>query len=44
MEYIKDAMMKRIGKSKSINYIKIVDKKYDDFINDYVKSDNNQPE
>ena len=44
MEHIKDNMMKKIGKDSSINYIKIVDKNYDQFIEDYVKSDNNQPE
>ena len=44
MEYIKDNMMKRMNKSTGVNYIKIVDKNYDDFMGDYVKSDNNQPE
>lgn len=44
MEYIKDNMMKQLHQRTGINYIKIVDKKYDDFMNDYVKSDNNQPE
>jgi hypothetical protein len=44
MEYIKDNMMKRMNKSTGVNYIKIVDKNYDDFMEDYVKSDNNQPE
>ena len=44
MEYIKDNMMKRMNKKTGVNYIKIVDKNYDDFMNDYVKSDNNQPE
>lgn len=44
MEYIKDNMMKRLNKETGINYIKIVDKNYDQFMEDYVKSDNNQPE
>ena len=44
IEHRKDAMMEyECGKSGQ-HYIKIMDKKYDEFINDYVKSDNNRPE
>jgi hypothetical protein len=44
IEYLKDAMMAKNAKQTAINYIKIVDKDYNDFFRDYVKSDNNQPE
>lgn len=44
IEYLKDAMMKQRMKNSAMNYIKIVDKNYDEFMEDYVKSDNNQPE
>ena len=44
IEYLKDAMMRRESKRSAIHYIKIVDKNYDEFIRDYVKSDGNQPE
>lgn len=44
MEHLKDLMMKKIGRKSAINYLKIVDKNYDDFIENYVKSDSNRPE
>lgn len=44
IEYLKDARMKRETDQNGINYIKIVDKIYDDFMEDYVKSDHNRPE
>ena len=44
IEYLKDARMKAETQKSSINYIKIVDKNYDEFMRDYVKSDQNQPE
>ena len=43
IEHLKDERMAREMKKTSINYIKIVDKKYDEFIRDYVNSDTNQP-
>ena len=43
IEHLKDERMAREMKKTNINYIKIVDKKYDEFIRDYVKSDTNQP-
>lgn len=44
IESRKDNRMKMETQKSSINYIKIVDKNYDEFIRVYVKSDNNQPE
>lgn len=44
IEYLKDDRMKLEMKKTSINYIKIVDKNYDEFDSVYVKSDTNQPE
>ena len=44
IEYLKDARMKAETRKSSINYIKIVDKNYTEFMEDYVKSDQNQPE
>lgn len=44
IEYLKDARMRVETKKTSINYIKIVDKKYDEFMEIYVKSDTNRPE
>lgn len=44
IESRKDNRMKAETQKSSINYIKIVDKNYDEFIKHYVKSDNNQPE
>lgn len=44
IEYLKDARMAVEMKRTSINYIKIVDKNYDEFMSTYVKSDTNQPE
>ena len=44
IEYLKDAMMANVSKQTAINYIKIVDKKYETFIRDYIMSDNNRPE
>lgn len=44
IESRKDKRMMYETKRSSINYIKIVDKNYDAFIREYVKSDNNQPE
>ena len=44
IEHRKDKMMADNTKQTAINYLKIVDKNYDEFERDYVKSDNNQPE
>ena len=44
MEALKDKRLHDEEKKTSIHYIKIVDKNYDEFMRDYVKSDNNQPE
>ena len=44
MEYRKDRMMARNERQTKRHYIKIVDKNYDEFMDDYVKSDMNQPE
>lgn len=44
IEHLKDQMMMKRMKKSAMNYIKIVDKNYTDFLNDYVKSDQNQPE
>lgn len=44
IEYRKDNMMKKNMKKTAMNYLKIVDKNYDEFLSDYVKSDQNQPE
>lgn len=44
IEYLKDARLMYETKKTNIHYIKIVDKKYDEFIKEYVKSDNNRPE
>lgn len=44
IESRKDARMRFETKKSAINYIKIVDKNYEEFMRDYVKSDNNQPE
>lgn len=44
IEYLKDARMMVEMKKTSINYIKIVDKNYDDFLDTYVNSDTNKPE
>ena len=44
IEHRKDQRMQNLMKKTSINYIKIVDKKYDEFDENYVKSDSNQPE
>ena len=44
IEHRKDAMMEYECGKIGQHYIKIMDKKYDEFINDYVKSDNNRPE
>ena len=44
IEYLKDARMRKECDKTGLHYLKIVDKKYDEFIELYVKSDNNQPE
>ena len=44
MEALKDKRLHDEEKKTNIRYIKIVDKKYDDFIRDYVKSDENRPD
>lgn len=44
IEHRKDDRMKIETRKSNINYIKIVDKNYDEFIRTYVKSDNNKPE
>lgn len=44
IEHQKDLMMKRMCSRSGKHYIKILDKNYDDFMKDYVKSDNNKPE
>lgn len=44
MEALKDKRMRDEERKTSIHYIKIVDKNYEEFMRDYVKSDTNQPE
>lgn len=44
IEYLKDARMHAEEKKTNIHYIKIVDKNYTDFMQDYVKSDMNHPD
>ena len=44
IEYLKDARMHAEEKKTNIHYIKIIDKNYDEFMRDYVKSDMNHPE
>lgn len=44
IEYLKDNRMSLETKRSNINYIKIVDKSYDEFIKTYVKSDTNKPD
>jgi hypothetical protein len=44
IEYLKDERMAVEMKRTAINYIKIVDKNYDEFLETYVKSDRNKPE
>lgn len=44
IEYLKDARMRKECDKTGLHYLKIVDKNYDEFIELYVKSDNNQPE
>lgn len=44
MEHLKDAYMAVDSRKNGIHYIKIVDKNYDEFMRDYVKSDTNAPE
>ena len=44
IEHLKDKQMIAEAGKNGIHYIKIVDKKYDEFDNDYVKSDFNKPE
>lgn len=44
IEYLKDARMHAEERKTNIHYIKIVDKNYTDFMQDYVKSDMNHPD
>ena len=44
MEALKDKRLQDEEKKTNIHYIKIVDKNYDEFIRDYVKSDENKPD
>ena len=44
IEHLKDHRLEYETQKTNINYIKIVDKNYDDFDRIYVKSDNNKPE
>ena len=44
IERLKDQRLKAEEKKTNIHYIKIVDKNYDEFSRDYVKSDENRPE
>ena len=50
MEHLRDienrkaAMMENECKKLGHHYLKILDKNYDEFISDYVKTDNNRPE
>jgi hypothetical protein len=44
MEALKDKRLAAEEKTTNIHYIKIVDKKYDEFMRDYVKSDENKPD
>jgi hypothetical protein len=43
MEHLKDAYMAAESRKNGIHYLKIVDKKYDEFMKEYVKSDTNAP-
>jgi hypothetical protein len=44
IEFLKDKRMRAETNATGINYIKIVDKNYDEFIESYVKSNTNRPE
>lgn len=44
IEHKKDLRMQKEAAQNGIHYIKILDKNYEEFDNDYVKSDSNQPE
>lgn len=44
MEALKDRRLHDEEKKTNIHYLKIVDKNYDEFMRDYVKSDMNKPE
>lgn len=44
IEHLKDKRMGLETRKSGIHYIKILDKKYDEFDREYVKSDNNKPE
>ncbi len=44
IEHRKDIRMQKEAAQSGIHYIKILDKKYDEFDEDYVKSDSNMPE
>lgn len=44
IEYLKDKQMERECAKSGIHYIKIVEKNYDEFIEDYIESDHNAPE
>lgn len=44
IEALKDAAVRRECQNIGMHYIKILDKDYSEFMRDYVKSDNNQPE
>ena len=44
IERLKDQRLKAEEKKTNIHYIKIVDTNYDEFIRDYVQSDENRPE
>jgi hypothetical protein len=44
IEHLKDQRLRDEEKKTHIHYIKIVDKNYDEFMRDYVKSDENKPE
>lgn len=44
IEALKDAAVRRVCAETGLHYIKILDKDYTEFINDYVKSNYNQPD
>jgi hypothetical protein len=44
IEYLKDNRLEYETQKTGIHYLKIVDKKYEEFDREYVRSDNNRPE
>lgn len=44
IESLKDAAVRKMCSENNMHYIKILDKDYTEFMHDYIKSDQNQPE